>query len=61
MEELEMEEGWMQDFESAAEYYRPDFGDAKTPFKDITDFQKCDQSQSDYPPGSLALDDCNTN
>jgi len=40
MEELEMEEGWMQDFDSAAEYYRPDFGDAKTPFRDIVDFQK---------------------
>jgi len=40
LEDLEMEEGWMQDFGSASEYYRPDFGDAKTPFKDIVDFQK---------------------
>ncbi len=40
LESLGMEEGWQQDFESAAEYYRPDFGDAKTPFKDIADFQK---------------------
>jgi putative pyruvate formate lyase activating enzyme len=39
MEQLEMEEGWMQDFESASEYYRPDFGDARTPFKDIVDFR----------------------
>lgn len=39
MESLGLEEGWMQDFDSAAEYYRPDFGDAKTPFKDIADFQ----------------------
>lgn len=39
LEHLGMEEGWLQDFESAAEYYRPDFGDAKTPFKDIIDFQ----------------------
>lgn len=39
LESLEMEEGWVQDFDSAAEYYRPDFGDAKTPFKDIVDFQ----------------------
>ena len=39
MESLGLEEGWMQDFDSAAEYYRPDFGDVKTPFKDITDFQ----------------------
>jgi len=40
MEDLDMEEGWMQDFDAAAEYYRPDFGDAKRPFKDIVDFQK---------------------
>jgi putative pyruvate formate lyase activating enzyme len=39
LEQLEMEEGWMQDFESASEYYRPDFGDARTPFKDIADFK----------------------
>jgi putative pyruvate formate lyase activating enzyme len=38
MESLGMEEGWMQDFDSAAEYYRPDFGNAQKPFKDITDF-----------------------
>jgi len=40
MESLGMDEGWMQDFDSAAEYYRPDFGNAKTPFRDILDFQK---------------------
>jgi len=39
MEALGMDEGWMQDFDSASEYYRPDFGDAKMPFKDIQDFQ----------------------
>jgi putative pyruvate formate lyase activating enzyme len=39
LESSGMEEGWLQDYESAAEYYRPDFGDAKTPFKDIIDFQ----------------------
>jgi putative pyruvate formate lyase activating enzyme len=38
MERLGMDEGWLQDFDSAAEYYRPDFGDAQTPFKDISDF-----------------------
>jgi putative pyruvate formate lyase activating enzyme len=38
MESLGMTEGWMQDFDSAAEYYRPDFGDTKVPFKDIEDF-----------------------
>lgn len=40
LESLGMEEGWQQDFDSAAEYYRPDFGDASMPFKDIVDFQK---------------------
>lgn len=39
MESLGMDEGWQQDFDSAAEYYRPDFGDEKLPFKDIIDFQ----------------------
>ena len=39
LEEMGFEEGWLQDFDSAAEYYRPDFGDAKTPFKDIVDFK----------------------
>lgn len=38
MESLGLEEGWMQDFDSAAEYYRPDFGNSKVPFKDIEDF-----------------------
>ena len=38
LESLEMEEGWLQEFESASEYYRPDFGDSKMPFKDIVDF-----------------------
>lgn len=40
MEALGMDEGWMQDFDSASEYYRPDFGDAKMPFKDIVDFKQ---------------------
>jgi putative pyruvate formate lyase activating enzyme len=38
LESLGLEEGWAQDFESAAEYYKPDFGDQLTPFKDIADF-----------------------
>jgi putative pyruvate formate lyase activating enzyme len=38
LESLGLEEGWMQDFDSAAEYYRPDFGDVNVPFKDIEDF-----------------------
>lgn len=40
MENLGMEEGFMQEYESASHYYRPDFTDAKKPFKDVRDFQK---------------------
>src|SRR5258706_6402117 len=39
MDSLGMDEGWQQDFDSAAEYYRPDFGNSEAPFKDIVDFQ----------------------
>ncbi|MGH9905764.1 MAG: radical SAM protein, partial [Pyrinomonadaceae bacterium] len=39
LDELEMEAGWMQEFDGAAYYYRPDFTDADTPFKDIRDFR----------------------
>ena len=39
LENLEMEEGFMQEYESASHYYRPDFTDAEKPFKDIRDFQ----------------------
>jgi putative pyruvate formate lyase activating enzyme len=38
LEELGMTEGWMQEFDGAAYYYRPDFDDPETPFKDIRDF-----------------------
>ncbi len=37
--ELGIEEGFMQEYESSALYYRPDFTDAEKPFKDIRDFQ----------------------
>jgi putative pyruvate formate lyase activating enzyme len=37
--ELGMEEGWMQEYDGASHYYRPDFNDRETPFKDIRDFQ----------------------
>lgn len=40
MDALGMDEGWMQDFDAASEYYRPDFGDSSMPFKDIIDFQQ---------------------
>jgi putative pyruvate formate lyase activating enzyme len=39
LEELGMEEGWMQEYDGASHYYRPDFTDTDTPFKDIRDFQ----------------------
>src|SRR5260370_4714793 len=39
LDELGMEEGWMQEFDGASFYYRPDFDDRETPFRDIRDFQ----------------------
>src|SRR6266568_52871 len=39
LDELEMEEGWIQEFDGAAFYYRPDFDDRDTPFRDVRDFQ----------------------
>jgi putative pyruvate formate lyase activating enzyme len=39
LDELGMEEGWMQEYEGAAHYYRPDFTDTEQPFKDIRDFK----------------------
>jgi putative pyruvate formate lyase activating enzyme len=38
LDEFGMEEGWMQEFDGASHYYRPDFGDRDTPFKDVRDF-----------------------
>jgi putative pyruvate formate lyase activating enzyme len=38
LEDLGMEEGFMQEYESASHYYRPDFNDKEKPFKDIRDF-----------------------
>jgi putative pyruvate formate lyase activating enzyme len=40
LEELGMEEGWLQEYDGAAHYYRPDFSDPETPFKDVRDFRK---------------------
>jgi putative pyruvate formate lyase activating enzyme len=37
---LGMEDGWLQEFDGAAYYYRPDFNDSDTPFKDIRDFDR---------------------
>ena len=39
LEELGMEEGWVQEFDGSSYYYRPDFSDAEKPFKDIRDFE----------------------
>jgi len=38
LDEFGMEEGWMQEYDGASLYYRPDFDDAETPFRDIRDF-----------------------
>ena len=40
MEDLEMETGFMQEYESASHYYRPNFDDKDKPFKDIRDFEQ---------------------
>jgi putative pyruvate formate lyase activating enzyme len=39
LDALGMEEGWMQEYDGAAHYYRPDFTDSEKPFRDIRDFQ----------------------
>jgi putative pyruvate formate lyase activating enzyme len=39
LDELGMQEGWMQEYDGASHYYRPDFSDQETPFKDVRDFQ----------------------
>ncbi len=36
--DLDLDEGWMQEYDGAAHYYRPDFADSEKPFKDIRDF-----------------------
>jgi putative pyruvate formate lyase activating enzyme len=44
LETLGMSEGWVQEFDGAAYYYRPDFNDADQPFKDIRDFEATDEA-----------------
>jgi putative pyruvate formate lyase activating enzyme len=39
LDKLGMQEGWMQEYDGASHYYRPDFSDRETPFKDVRDFQ----------------------
>jgi putative pyruvate formate lyase activating enzyme len=38
LDEFGMGEGWMQEYDGASFYYRPDFDDTETPFRDIRDF-----------------------
>ena len=40
LEKLGMEEGWMQEYDGASHYYRPDFTNPEEPFKDIRDFRQ---------------------
>lgn len=39
VEDLGFENGFIQEYESASHYYRPDFSDKDKPFKDIRDFK----------------------
>ena len=39
LDEVGMADGWMQEYDGAAYYYRPDFSDGNKPFKDIRDFE----------------------
>ncbi|HVS81658.1 MAG TPA: radical SAM protein [Pyrinomonadaceae bacterium] len=39
LDELGMQKGWMQEYDGSAFYYRPDFKDQKTPFRDVRDFE----------------------
>ncbi|MDQ2856354.1 MAG: hypothetical protein M3R68_08495, partial [Acidobacteriota bacterium] len=45
LDEVGMAEGWMQEYDGAAFYYRPDFADSDRPFKDIRDFESGNQGQ----------------
>jgi putative pyruvate formate lyase activating enzyme len=38
LDEFGIENGWMQEYDGAAFYYRPDFTNRETPFRDIRDF-----------------------
>jgi putative pyruvate formate lyase activating enzyme len=40
LESAGIEEGWLQEYNGASHYYRPDFTDSEKPFKDIRDFQQ---------------------
>jgi putative pyruvate formate lyase activating enzyme len=38
LDEFGFENGWLQEYDGAAFYYRPDFSDREAPFRDIRDF-----------------------
>lgn len=38
LDELGLQDGWLQEFDGASYYYRPDFKNPGTPFQDIRDF-----------------------
>ncbi len=38
LDEFGMQQGWLQEYDGAAFYYRPDFRNDRTPFSDIRDF-----------------------
>jgi putative pyruvate formate lyase activating enzyme len=38
LDEFGIENGWMQEYDGAAFYYRPNFDDSTTPFRDVRDF-----------------------
>jgi len=40
LEEVGMEEGWVQEYDGASFYYRPDFNEQQRPFRDIRDFER---------------------
>jgi putative pyruvate formate lyase activating enzyme len=43
VEQFGIREGWTQEFDGAAYYYRPDFTDSEQPFRDIRDFVESGQ------------------
>ena len=46
-----LENGYQQEFETANKYYRPDFTDAETPFRDVRDFCRSATARDLRPAG----------
>jgi len=44
LDEFGFENGFIQEFECAAHYYRPDFSDPEKPFRDIRDFESSESA-----------------